>query len=151
MISCMENSNNDAPGAIFASLGVATLVVLVLLWLILALIAVAVAPPDRKWTFFWLTFLFFGPVGILAAAIASPRDPAYFASYYRAAPARATPTPESTGQAALQDSLLAKWEADSLREAEATAAQAEARAETARAKAQELRRQSEQSKRDPGA
>jgi hypothetical protein len=157
----MDNSNND-PAATIASLGVAALVGIVVVWLIFALIAMLVAPPDRRWTFFWLTFLLFGPVGILAAAVASPRDPAYFAAYYRAAPARATPTAGSaisTGQPAsqpstgqiLQEALLAKWDADSIREAEATAATAEARAEAARAKADELRRQSEQSKRNPDA
>ena len=38
----------------------------------------AVAPDDRVGTFVWLT-LFFGRLGILAAAVASPRDPDYFA------------------------------------------------------------------------
>jgi hypothetical protein len=33
-----------------------------------------VAPEDRRWTFFWLTFLLFGPLGILAASVASPGD-----------------------------------------------------------------------------
>ncbi|AEV73133.1 hypothetical protein MycrhN_2548 [Mycolicibacterium rhodesiae NBB3] len=44
------------------------------LWVIIALIARAVAPNDRRTTFFWLT-LIFGFVGVWAAAVASPRAP----------------------------------------------------------------------------
>jgi DNA-directed RNA polymerase subunit RPC12/RpoP len=50
------------------------------LWVVVGLIAGWVAPDDREWTFFWLTVLLFGPLGILAAAVASPRDPNYFVS-----------------------------------------------------------------------
>jgi hypothetical protein len=47
------------------------------LWVLLAWIAAMVAPDDRIGTFVGLTLLF-GPVGVLAAAVASPRDPEYF-------------------------------------------------------------------------
>ena len=55
-----------------------TFVIALTLWVIVGFIAAWVAPDDREATFFWLTVLLFGPLGILAAAVASPRDPNYF-------------------------------------------------------------------------
>lgn len=46
-------------------------------WSILLWLAAVVAPQDRVTTFVWITAVF-GPLGILAAAVASPRDPSYF-------------------------------------------------------------------------
>src|SRR5689334_15080875 len=89
MISNMDNTN-DAPAAIFTGIGLGLIVLLIVLWGFFGVIAMIVAPSDRRWTFFWLTFLMFGPVGILAAAVASPRDPAYFARIHRPAAAAAT-------------------------------------------------------------
>jgi hypothetical protein len=52
-------------------------VAVLVVWVVCAGAALMVAPEDRAWTFLGLT-LFFGPLGILAAAVASPRDPNYF-------------------------------------------------------------------------
>jgi DNA-directed RNA polymerase subunit RPC12/RpoP len=54
------------------------LALVIAIFFVLAAVALALAPSDRKWTFFWLT-IFVGPLGILLAVVASPRDPAYFA------------------------------------------------------------------------
>jgi DNA-directed RNA polymerase subunit RPC12/RpoP len=45
------------------------------LWILNAWWAYHVAPRDRSWTFCWLT-LALGPIGVAAAAVAQPRDPA---------------------------------------------------------------------------
>lgn len=47
-----------------------------ILWLLIALLAAAVAPDDRSWPFFWCTFLLLGPIGVALALIAPsrPRD-----------------------------------------------------------------------------
>ena len=56
------------------------LLIILAFWGLMGAIAYFLAPPvDRAWTFFWLTALGFGPLGILAAAVASPRDPSWFA------------------------------------------------------------------------
>lgn len=54
------------------------IVVIIAVWVLICWIAGLLAPDDRVSTFFWLTF-FIGPLGILAAVVASPRDPRYFA------------------------------------------------------------------------
>jgi hypothetical protein len=53
--------------------------VVLFLWLLVAVVASLVAPDDRRWTFFWITLFFLGPLGIAAAAIAQPRTPLYVA------------------------------------------------------------------------
>lgn len=63
-------------GGIFLVLLFAILIIVV--WLVVAFAAACLAPSDRFWTFFCLT-LVLGPLGILLAVIANPRDPAYFA------------------------------------------------------------------------
>jgi hypothetical protein len=47
-------------------------------WIFFVWLAQVVAPEDRTTTFLWLAVLF-GPIAILAAAVASPRDPDYYA------------------------------------------------------------------------
>lgn len=77
----MQNSDTNGPEAVLdalLSLGILTILMLLVIWGLCGWIAWIVAPEDRRWTFFWLTFLLFGPLGILAAAVASPRDPGYF-------------------------------------------------------------------------
>lgn len=80
----MGNTNNDDdPGAVFAafaSLGIFALLIFLFVWGVFGTVAWFVAPYDRRWTFFWLTFLILGPFGVLAAAVASPRDPDFFAA-----------------------------------------------------------------------
>jgi hypothetical protein len=43
------------------------------LFAVLGVIAAGVAPEGRRRTFFWLTFLILGPLGVGFAAVASPR------------------------------------------------------------------------------
>jgi ribosomal protein S27AE len=62
-------------GTLFTVIGI---FVGVFVWLGLAMLAGVFAPDDREGTFIALTLLF-GPLGILAAAVASPRDLDYFA------------------------------------------------------------------------
>ncbi len=45
----------------------------VAVWIVIALVAAAVAPDDRRITFFLITLFFLGPIGIAAASIAQPR------------------------------------------------------------------------------
>lgn len=45
------------------------------LWSVTAAAAWMVAPADRRWTFFWITLSILGPLGVLGAAVASPRKP----------------------------------------------------------------------------
>jgi hypothetical protein len=47
----------------------------VLLWILIAVMALAVAPSDRPWSFFWCTLLLLGPFGVAMALIAQPRPP----------------------------------------------------------------------------
>ena len=73
----MPRTAADGPDAIlsiFAGAGLFTVLVFLVIWGVCGMIAWFVAPDDRRWTFFWLTLLLFGPLGILAAALASPRD-----------------------------------------------------------------------------
>ena len=42
-------------------------------WVIIAVIAAAVAPDDRPWAFFWCTLLFLGPLGVVLALMAPAR------------------------------------------------------------------------------
>jgi hypothetical protein len=84
------NDSNDVP-AIFAGFGLFFIFVLVVMWLVLGGIAALVAPDDRRLTFFWLTFLLLGPLGVHAAAIASPRDPAFAPSLRPVSPPRSKP------------------------------------------------------------
>ena len=74
-----SSSDSDGILAIFAGAWILTILAFLVFWGVCGLIAWVVAPDDRRWTFFWLTFLLFGPIGILAASVASPRDPDYFA------------------------------------------------------------------------
>lgn len=46
-----------------------------IVWLLIALLACAVAPDDRPWSFFWCTFLLLGPLGVAVALLAQPRPP----------------------------------------------------------------------------
>jgi hypothetical protein len=71
----MDNDSGSYFG--FGSLG-GLLFAVVVIFVMLAAVASALAPSDRRWTFFWLT-IFLGPLGIVLAVVASPRDPAYFA------------------------------------------------------------------------
>jgi len=50
-------------------------IVVVVVWLLIALLAGAVAPDDRPWSFFWCTFLLLGPLGVAVALLAQPRPP----------------------------------------------------------------------------
>jgi DNA-directed RNA polymerase subunit RPC12/RpoP len=81
MIARMNNTNNDGPDvlSVFAGLGFFAFLILLVVWGVLGTIAWFVAPEDRRWTFVGLTLLF-GPLGVLAAAVASPRDPSWFAA-----------------------------------------------------------------------
>jgi hypothetical protein len=63
--------NTNGSGAL-AILGV-PLIVILLIWLGTAFVAATVAPADRRQTFFVLTLLLFGPLGIALALIANPR------------------------------------------------------------------------------
>lgn len=50
--------------------------VIFFVWLLIALLAAAVAPNDRPWSFFWCTFLLLGPIGV-ALALVAPARPQY--------------------------------------------------------------------------
>ena len=65
-------NTNDSGG--LAILGI-PLIVIILIWLGTAVVAGAVAPADRRNTFFLVTLLLLGPVGIALALIANPREP----------------------------------------------------------------------------
>jgi DNA-directed RNA polymerase subunit RPC12/RpoP len=65
--------NNDAPTFL---LGLPVILV-ILLWLVLPVVAAVIAPADRRGTFFLITLLFLGPLGVVAAAVAQPRTPLY--------------------------------------------------------------------------
>jgi hypothetical protein len=81
----MQSSDSDGSNAffaIFAGAWILTILAFLVIWVVCGFIAWAVAPDDRRWTFFWLTFLLFGPLGILAASVASPRNPTYFADSF---------------------------------------------------------------------
>ncbi len=92
----MHNTRNDDVGAVFAGLGVFAVLMIFVIWGLCGMVAWFVAPEDRRWTFFWLTFVLFGPVGILAASVASPRDPDYFAEAF--ADAIAVERPRAKGR-----------------------------------------------------
>ncbi|WP_396913649.1 hypothetical protein [Mycolicibacterium sp.] len=49
--------------------------VFLVVWLLVALLACAVAPDDRAWSFFWCTLLLLGPLGVAVALLAQPRPP----------------------------------------------------------------------------
>ena len=109
-------SNDSSPG-IFLVL--VMFFVGVLIWFLIAYAAAALAPSDRSWTFFWLTLLLFGPLGIILAVVASPRDPAYWAPSFRGGPGsgRAERLPPDRSERSrrskatsdtLHDALLAK-------------------------------------------
>jgi hypothetical protein len=57
----MGNKNDsdgaDALFAVFAGLGFFTFMIFLFVWGLLGTIAYFVAPYDRRWTFFWLTFV----------------------------------------------------------------------------------------------
>jgi hypothetical protein len=139
-------TNDSSPGVLLV---LVMFFVGLLIWFLIAYVAAALAPSDRSWTFFWLTLPLFGPLGIVLAVVASPRDPAYFApsvaAGYTCPQCRAeNDPPHSSGRSKttgdkLRDALVAKWETQ--KEAEASADQAEARAKAARARADELRQQ----------
>jgi hypothetical protein len=59
-------------------LALLAVLVLTAIWVAIAWLASGLAPTDRRVTFFWL-ILFMGPLAIVLAIVASPRDPAYFA------------------------------------------------------------------------
>jgi DNA-directed RNA polymerase subunit RPC12/RpoP len=52
------------------------LIPFILAWVVFLVAAAAVAPADRRGTFTLIT-LFFGPLGLIAAAVAQPRTPLY--------------------------------------------------------------------------
>jgi DNA-directed RNA polymerase subunit RPC12/RpoP len=81
MIGCMQShaSGVDAVLDFIFSLGFLTFMGVVMLWLIFAAAAWYQAPTDRRWPFMGLTLLF-GPIGLFAAMVASPRDPDWFAA-----------------------------------------------------------------------
>jgi DNA-directed RNA polymerase subunit RPC12/RpoP len=54
--------------------GILQLVIILVVWLICAAVAWTLAP-DRDMTFFLVTLLILGPLGVAAALIAQPRDP----------------------------------------------------------------------------
>lgn len=84
MIVCMQNTETQA-SAVDATLdfvfsaGFLMFLAVLVFWGILCWAAWALAPADRRWPFVGLTILF-GPLGLLAAAVASPRDPVWFAA-----------------------------------------------------------------------
>lgn len=75
--------SNDQPSDAWgyvATLGMFWIFLIVLLvWLVNAFVASHLAPKDRTATFFWLTLLILGPLGVLAAVLAQPRVPMYVA------------------------------------------------------------------------
>jgi DNA-directed RNA polymerase subunit RPC12/RpoP len=73
----MQNSDTNGSDSILyglAGIGIFGFLLILVIWGVCGWIAWIVAPDDRRLTFFWLTFLLFGPLGILAAAVASPRS-----------------------------------------------------------------------------
>ncbi|MCV7198587.1 hypothetical protein [Mycobacterium angelicum] len=48
---------------------------IIFFWLLSAIVAAAVAPRGRETTFFFLTLVFLGPLGVGFAAVAAPREP----------------------------------------------------------------------------
>lgn len=80
MMSGMDADSDHNTNDMLAWLGQLSVVLLVLIalgfvffWLLIATIALWVAPEDRPWHFFWCTFFLFGPLGVALALIAQPR------------------------------------------------------------------------------
>jgi DNA-directed RNA polymerase subunit RPC12/RpoP len=71
----MSNDQPNYVGAFLAGLGIAWLIIFVVVWLVNAFVAGLVAPKDRATTFFWITLLILGPLGVLAASVAQSREP----------------------------------------------------------------------------
>lgn len=67
-----QNSGFDP----FLAYGIGGLIIFLTVWVILAVVAYAVAPDDRRWQFVGLTLLLLRPLGV-AAAVAQSREPAY--------------------------------------------------------------------------
>jgi hypothetical protein len=57
---------------VFIALNLLVFIVAVfVVWLLIAILAAAVAPDDRPWSFFWCTLLLLGPLGVLLALSSS--------------------------------------------------------------------------------
>lgn len=69
----MDNNPNDF-GTFINMIGLAGILIAIFFWLFVAFAALQVAPADRPWTFFWMTFLILGPLGLAAALVAQPRQ-----------------------------------------------------------------------------
>lgn len=94
-------TKNDDPGALlaaFLSLGFFAFFIFIVVWGVLGAVAYFVAPYDRRWTFFWLTLLILGPAGVLAAAVASPRDPEFYAEVVAAGTEESLKRPRAAGR-----------------------------------------------------
>jgi hypothetical protein len=74
----MDKNADPAPMQWFLALSLGTFVLVItaslIVWLLIAFLACAVAPDDRPWSFFWCTFLLLGPVGVVVALLAQPRN-----------------------------------------------------------------------------
>ena len=68
---------NESDTGLVAGILALPILVILFLWLIVALVAAAVAPIGRRLQFFIITLFFLGPLGIAAAAVAQPRPPRY--------------------------------------------------------------------------
>src|SRR6476619_6704134 len=75
----MSTDQHSDIGAFVAGLGLGWLIIVLVVWLVNAIVAALVAPADRTMTFFCLTLLILGPVGVLAASVAQSREPLYAA------------------------------------------------------------------------
>ena len=69
----MTGSDNEIQVFGVGALSLIPFIVGLILWVLLALVAAAVAPDGRRAVFFFLTLLLLGPLGVHAALIASPR------------------------------------------------------------------------------
>lgn len=80
MIPPMDTNPNQSSDDMIRWLGGLSGTLLILLiagvffvWLLLATIALIVAPDDHPWHFFWCTFLLLGPLGVALALVAPSR------------------------------------------------------------------------------
>jgi hypothetical protein len=71
----MDNSTDThGIGEALAAMALAPFILAAIIWIVMAVVAAAVAPADRRLTFALVTFFLLGPLGLACALVANPRD-----------------------------------------------------------------------------
>lgn len=73
MLLADSYSDTSGIGHTFASLAALPFILGLFVWIVITIVAAAVAPPGRRLTFALLTFFMLGPLGVACASIANPR------------------------------------------------------------------------------